>query len=211
MLWETRAKQQSLDFISSLKQLSFIPIADFLHVIKNFRSRVIFNIIYPLQSLNTQALTRSSLMRDIDTGSGTLTDLSSLGKMQDFYAIDLFSWGSFSQSFSEENWAAIYYMAPFAFMEEAILDPYLFVEDRKCFLEVAFYIPGAENDYMLNTKSDTGIHQTRSKTTIGLTIGTNAAHTRILNSIIALISALERDIENIGMSRLGSHLLENFL
>lgn len=44
---------------------------------------------------------------------------------------------------------------------------------------------------------------------LGVTIRTNAAHTRILNTIIALISVLERDFSAIEMNRL-THAREFF-
>lgn len=72
---------------------NFIPWADFLHVIKNFRSRVLYKIVYPLQSFKTHYLNRGLILKDIIVGEGTLIDLSSLGPIQDFYSIDLFSWG----------------------------------------------------------------------------------------------------------------------
>lgn len=71
MMWEARSTKESLSFISSLRNMSFISLADFLHVIKNFRSRVLFNIIYPLQSFKTQYLNNDLLLKDIIVGAGT--------------------------------------------------------------------------------------------------------------------------------------------
>lgn len=93
--------------------------ADFLHVIKNFRSRVLYKTIYPLQSFKKQYLNGGLILKDTIIGEGTLIDLNSLWQIQDFYSIDLFSWGSFTQAICSRNWAANDYMTPFAFIEEA--------------------------------------------------------------------------------------------
>ena len=188
--------RSNLSFSEMIKVLSeskliHIPISDFLHLLKIFRSNLVKYGI-EIDHKCSVAVTPDSL-QSFQLGKA-LTDKSTHGKMKDCYPLKIYSSKNNLKAINDKDWAFIFYSLPFNLMINSVCNPHLSHELRKYNLETCFYFV---LHYLYQFKSSVSPPITR----IGLI--------RMINSIVGISIALERyDFVQIG--HIGTHPLENY-
>ena len=115
--------------------LNAFPIADPLHALKIARSRVLTDVVYLTKDLSVSQSSFSLFMEEKwchDTGQ--------LTKMNDYYALSMFSPETFIKCWKAENIAAMIYLWPWLSLVLVIRVPYLSIECRRSLLHGAFNI-----------------------------------------------------------------------
>lgn len=104
-----------------------IPILDILHACKSSRTRLIngnvfFNKFIP-------PILQEEIQMILDLGS-TITDMSTIGKMKDFYAINLFKFENVFKSFESENHELTLYILIYTLVLESFRNPKINMQTR---------------------------------------------------------------------------------
>jgi hypothetical protein len=106
-----------------------IPVGDFLHMWKNFCNKVKNHPVTLCPESTDDLITCEDLRSMLDLGS-VLTDVTSIGKMRDSYALQLFSWLNCVKCVQNGNTAATMCLLPWTLQEEVIRSPALTRENR---------------------------------------------------------------------------------
>jgi hypothetical protein len=187
-----------------------IPVGDFLHLWKNYCSRV-KNHPVTLSPDSVQNAVKGDDLESLLKLGAALQDKSSIGKMRDSYALKLFSLENCLKCLNaddQEN--ELMYLLPWALQEEVIRSPTLSRQERLDKATLSFKL--LIHDYLLSFfPSAPGVSQRfNSETTVAVTFAETSQWYRILNTALALILFIVDGDENWSFSRLGTHCLENF-
>jgi hypothetical protein len=186
-----------------------IPVGDFLHMWKNFCNKVKNHPVTLCPESTDDLITCEDLRSMLDLGS-VLTDKTSIGKMRDSYALQLFSWLNCVKCVQNGNTAATMYLLPWTLQEEVIRSPELTREDR---LKKAILNFEVLNHYfdLAFLPSAAGVTQRYDdEVTEAVTFAENSVWPRILNNALVLIQFVMDAPPSWSFSRLGTHCLENF-
>ena len=114
-------------------------IGDMLHALKIARSRLLIGCI----TLNRTGIFHSfnaSSLEDILLLGSTLRDYSSISKMKDFYALDLFNFKNLEELFKKDLYYELLYLLPFTCWCEAATNANLSRDARVKLLKISFDI-----------------------------------------------------------------------
>ena len=183
----------------------FIPISDFLHIIKTARAHILNHAMRLGSNRTTLNLDRIKEILDI---GDALDDVSHWAKMSDVYAIALFQFVSFKKIRDKLGNDEDLFMAPFTFLNEAIRSTSLSKKERLVLIESAFHLFKWNLDMQIQNPSADwkGKYSEKCKGTL---LGTEIFLIRCINLCFGLTIALTRDID-IPLDRVGSHVLENY-
>ena len=115
--------------LQCVRQCTKPIIADFLHLLKNARSRIINNRV-SLSPCGADAFSAAELNDVLLLGS-SLTDYSTKGRMRDSYALEIFTLGNFSRLVSEKKHHMAFYLLPYCLWAEVFRNPYLSIQMRR--------------------------------------------------------------------------------
>ena len=176
-----------------------IPVSDWLHLMKNLRTRIIENTIILFDDSEIIDINTISQILDLDK-----TVKSSRGRatMRDDLAIKLINDENLSILAENNQFCCFALMLPFVLFTIVIQSENLSIEARKklCFLSHEIIIK--------LSKESKNLPQQKSVNTEKVGYLLNMMKIRVLNTIIAIAFALQDYSEHIMTSRLGTHIIE---
>ena len=169
----------------------FIPISDFLHIIKTARAHIL-NHAMRLSS-NRTTLNLDKIKETLNIGDA-LDDVSHWAKMSDVFAIALFQFVSFKKIRDKLGNDEDLFMAPFTFLNEAVRSTSLSKKERLVLIESAFHLFKWNIDMQNQNPSEEwkGKYSEKCKGTL---LGTEIFLIRCINLCFGLIIALTRDVD----------------
>jgi hypothetical protein len=201
-----RGLQAALEHI---RHQTRIPVGDFLHIWKSFCNKV-KNHPVTLNPESTETLVDLPQLQRILRLGSALTDCSSVGKMRDSYALQLFSLLNCAELIEANELSAMLYLLPWALQEEVIRSPMLNREDRLTKAILSFKILRHLFDLSLLPCAPRIGKRFRQGEMLATTFAEDAAWPTLLNTSITLIQFVMEADPTWSFSRLGTHCLENF-
>jgi hypothetical protein len=209
--WITAYIHQGLEpALAIIRSMPMIPVGDFLHLWKNYCSRV-KNHPVTLSPDSVQNAVNGDDLESLLKLGAALQDKSSIGKMRDSYALKLFSLENCLKCMdADDKEKELMYLLPWALQEEVIRSPTLSRQERLDKATLSFRL--LFHYYLLSFFPHApGVSQRfSSETTTAVTFAETSQWYRILNSSLALILFIVDGDKDWSFSRLGTHCLENF-
>ena len=176
--------------VSNLK-VKQIPISDFLHLFKIFRSNFVkYGVV--LENNNAAFIT-PEMLQNYDLGK-VLSDMTSHGKMKVNFPLELYSSDHIIQAINENNWNFVFYSLPFNLMINSVRNPFISHDLRMFNLETTYYFILHYFYQFSNSLSPPG---------------TRITVIRMLNTIVGITVALSK-YDFIKTGHIGTHPLENY-
>jgi hypothetical protein len=186
-----------------------IPVTDFLHLLKNFCNKVKNHPVTICPELPDDIITCEDLEWVLQLGNA-LNDRSSIGRMRDSYALQLFALKNCCDCMQKDNDIGLMYLLPWALQEEVIRSPTLSRPERleKALLSFDLLVHYFDLSFLPRRE---GVTQrfTKGRTAV-VTFAEDSAWPRILNFSLILIYFVLIAPPEWSFSRLGTHCLENF-
>jgi hypothetical protein len=186
-----------------------IPVGDFLHLVKTFLNKVKNHMVVMSPDCLQTAVDVKDLESLLHLGRA-LSDRSSVGRMRDSYALQLFSIPNCLRCLSAGQMNEFMFLLPWALQEEVIRAPELSRKERlmKAVLSLKLLLHYFDLSSLPRAK---GVTQRFSKAeTEAVTFAEDSVWPRILNSALALVLFVLQADEHWSFSRMGTHCLENF-
>lgn len=183
-------------------------ISDLLHCLKIARKRLLICDITLFSNRIDHTINSDNLESLLLVGQ-TLTDKSPLGKMKDFYVLNLFNFENLDKLFAKNCLYELLYCLPYACWAEAATNANLNRQNRIELLRIAFDILFEflkQNLYCTHSK---GITYNHPKNSMAILFADSNFLKRSLNSILGLAHILYF-YPDVGIDRIGTHVLENF-
>lgn len=192
-----------------------LPTLDILHACKSARTRLINGPVCLNKEIDPLSPEEISMILDIGT---TLTDLSSIGKMNDFYAINLFSLNNASKAFKSKNRQLFLYLLVYSFALEIFRNPYIYIETRKqlCYITILMFAKFYIQTPLITKKDDNcktpnaQITQNKSKDSNGVNFGSAKYLMKMIHTMLAVRYVLEHNPEYLALDRLTTNIIENY-
>jgi hypothetical protein len=190
-------------------QEEMIPVTDFLHLLKTFCNRVKNHPVAICPGLPGSILTCADLESVFGLGNA-LSDKSSIGRMRDSYALQLFALTNCCNCLEKDSDLGLMYLLPWALQEEVIRSPTLSRAERLEKALLSFHLLLHSFDLSFLPRSE-GVNQRfRQGRTAAVTFAEDSAWPRILNFSLILVHFIVIALPGWSFSRLGTHCLENF-
>ena len=139
--WPTFCRAGIEEALNRVKDCEKPVIADFLHLLKNARCRILNNRV-SLSPDGADSFSAEELNNVLALGR-SLTDRSSNGKMRDSYALELFTLDNFLRLVENGQLHAAFYILPYCLWCEVIRNPYICPQMRRdliaCILDIFAY------------------------------------------------------------------------
>lgn len=178
-------------------------ISDFLHLLKNARSRII-NCIVSISPDGSAAFNANDLNSVLNIGM-SLTDLSSTGKMKDLYPLQIFTIENYIKLINCRKFNMAFFILPYALWNNAIRNPGMSAQMRLDFLTCCIDIFSYHKINLQHLNQ--GVTQNRKKGAVQYFCSQKHVN-RALNTLIALIYEIRSYPDDIALERLGTHVLE---
>lgn len=190
-------------------------ISDLLHVVKRARSRYIDHKISILSACD-EATTNYEKVCEVLGINMALCDRSPLGRMRDFYPIELFTMRNVMCLLEAELFPDALYFTAFTLLLLAIRVPFWNMDLRLRMLNVAFLLMQemvAELDRVktLEGEDSPKITQRACASSDMVTFGERSMLNRILCTIISYCSAFQLSPKMLRTDALGTHIVEQFI
>ena len=186
-------------------------IADFLHLLKNARSRLL-NANVVINPTNTNdSVQYFELMKDPEIND-LIKDTSSLAKLRDELPKNLFCFTTMFRIIEKYSFSTFLYFFIYSLWNESIFNNYIGPQTRKYFLLITLDIFNRIKTFYESKTFDQNVFEKKSKDHPFVSMVTKDKIPRIINTLVAIIKEIEECIDdNLGLSRLGSHPIENFI
>lgn len=186
-----------IDYMQTYNKL--IPVTDWLHLLKNLRSRLIHQIIKI--SKNSELIDFSKICINLNLNQELYAQGSNYA-MRDDVALMIFSTLNIQNMVREKQWSFIVFLLPFVLTTNVIQSESLSIKARLNLLELSFSLLHLiENESQMFPKSPKKKEKPASYLTTPQFIRTK-------NTILGLGYALKYFSKNIKISSLGTHLIE---
>ena len=196
-----------------------LPILDILHACKSSRTRLINGNIFLNKFI--PPILQEEIQMILELGS-TITDMTSIGKMKDFYAINLFTFENVFKSFESENHGLTLYILIYTLVLESFRNPKINIQTRIDFCEasILFFFRFYKQINKISKKNKTEqfktqiqephITQNNTKNSDGVIFASEKYLIKIIHSLLALRFVLDHHLLFLGIDRVTSHVVENF-
>ena len=129
-----------------------------------------------------------------------------IAEMRDSYALEIFTLGNFSRLISQNKYHMAFYLLPYCLWSEVFRNPYLSVQlRRELLVRIAdvfalhlFVVNHLDGDLVSENKKP-GIPQYFCSSTHAV---------RVLNTVMQMLVEMDRNIDNLALDRLGTHVVE---
>jgi hypothetical protein len=195
--------------LAAIEKETRMPVSDFLHMWKNFCNKVKNHPVTLCPELDEDVITCEDLEALLELGNA-LSDKSSIGRMRDSYAVQLFSLINCSDCMEKDEDLALLYLLPWALQEEVIRSPHLLRRERLEKAVLSFFLLLHYFDLSFLPRAEGVTQRFNRKQTVAVTFAEDSVWPRILNNGLLLIDFVIRAPEGWSFSRLGTHCLENF-
>lgn len=191
-----------------LKDKKRLLIGDYLHIMKNQKSRFLKSDI-SLDQYGSVVFNLKDLINALGTDKVYLKDTSQLGSMRDGLALQLYDMNNILLLIQQKKFNLVMALLPLSLFQFAMRSNDLPIYWRVYSLILCFWL--CYNHYL--------IVKSRDKSNIGLTKRKNKKYCsyfslialkRLLNTLISIIIAFYNDYESLCLDRLGTHCLELF-
>lgn len=196
----------SVTIVDRTFNIGAYPVADPLHALKTARSRLLWHVVYltPTVSISTGELEWPH--------EKWFTDRTQLGKMNDFYAISMFSPETFIRCCQNRWFSMALYVWPWLALIMVIRLPFLSLDCRKSLLHSSFLM----FQHFLNEMTDGAFKETDiqiryRKGCLGVTFFETWYLTRVIHLILALYGELLEGGHHLRLAAFGSHVNENMI
>jgi hypothetical protein len=186
-----------------------IPAGDFLHLLKTFLNKVKNHLVVMSPDCLETSISVTDLESLLHLGRA-LSDKSSVGRMRDSYALQLFSISNCLKCLSAGHVNEFMFMLPWALQEEVIRAPELSRQERLMKAVFSFKLLMHYFDLSSIPRAPGVTQRFTREETIAVTFAEDSVWPRILNSALALILFILHAEEHWSFSRMGTHCLENF-
>ena len=204
-----------------------MAITDPLHYMKAARSRYINNVIVVTRADLTSTTNVAEAERVLKVGLA-LSDKSHLGKMRDFYPLELFTLKNVVKLLDKRLYADAFYFVPHALLLLVIRVPFFNMRFRMKLLSVTYSLfyevytdvssemseptatitESTESTPSAQPADPPKVHQRRFEPTDLVTFGESSTLMRMLCTIVSLGSAFVLQPENLRTDSLGTHIVE---
>ena len=201
---EAIGKHNNNNALRELAQHTQPIIGDFLHILKNARSRIIRNNVCLLPD-GSESFCGKDLNQMLNLGN-VLLDTTSKGKMRDSYALELFKLESFLQLVDTKNWHMAFYIMPYCLWQQIVRNPALALQTRRdlivCVIEIFSY------HLEVSTHLDLSVVSQNKQPGIPQYICSKKHAIRVLNTLMQLLIEIDNHIDSFAIDRFGTHTLE---
>ena len=190
-----------------------LPITDPLHYLKAARGRYIDkSIVITKGECGVQ--TNCGRAEEILQLGMPLRDKSKIGRMRDFYPIQLFTMENVARLLKEKLYADVFYLAPHTLLLLVLRVPFFKIEFRMKLLNASYLLfyemyndllPTEESDEQPNLPK---IPQRRVPDCPVITFAEASSLIRILCTIVAIASAMQLHPDDMRTDALGTHIVE---
>ena len=188
----------------SLSTYNTAIIADFLHLIKNARSRLLNNRV-SLSPDGEGAFSAKELNMVLQLGP-SLADYSAKGRMRDSYALELFTLNNFLRLMSRGKLQMAFYILPYCLWEQLLRNQHLSLQMRREFAVLIVEI-FAYHIEVLNNLDASSVSQNK-KDGIPQYFCSYKHATRVLNTLMQFLVETEQKVDNFALDRFGTHVVE---
>ena len=190
--------------VEAVSHYSMPVLSDFLHLLKNARSRVL-NCRVTMCPNGDASFDAQDLNAHLRLGLA-LTDYSVKGRMRDIYPLELFTLENFCALYDAGLIHMALYVLPYALWVHAIRNPEMSVAMRRQFLSHVVEI----FTYHLNVLGllDRKVVSENKKEGAVQYFCSRRHAVRVCNTVMVTLVELSRGIENLALDRLGTHATE---
>ena len=187
---------------------------DLLHLLKRARGRYLDHVITPSVT-NISETNYEKVMELLKLGP-VLADKSQLGRMRDFYPLEMFTMENVITLLKKELFADAFYFTPFALMVIVIRVPFFRQDFRLNLLEVAYLMVREVYDDILRTQYRKGDDLNREEKVVQrargdsdiVTFAECSALERMICTMCAYTAALQTHPTTLRTDALGTHIVE---
>jgi hypothetical protein len=198
--------------LSAFHQLPTRQIGDFLHFLKNARTRIDQRTIHCICSPLGSGVCLAELCR-IFGPARFLTDWSPLGRMRDSYPMSLFTIQNALFAGTCAGPDAFIYLLVYALWQESLLNKEIATSMRLFMLKVVFYFMYEMHSAIQHLRERRALRVTEKKTNLSsdVTFATVPRLKRMILTVLGQIDAIVSFPESLGLDRIGSHIEENYI
>jgi hypothetical protein len=195
-----------LGFLSEVKM---IPVSDYLHHGKNYLNKIKKHPVTMSPDSFDAVLDAENLESVLQLGPALL-DKSSVGRMRDSYALQLFSYANCLKCLESDYMNEVMYLIPWAIQEEVVRNPALSRDERLMKAILSFKLLLHYFDLSCLPGQDGISQRDAAGQTEVVTFAPDALWPRILNCALVLIQFVFAAEEHCSFSRVGIHCPETF-
>ena len=179
-------------------------ISDFLHLMKNARSRILNNRVTMCPSW-IGSFTAEELNSRLNLGLA-LTDYTAKGRMRDIYPLEIFNLEHFHTLYDTGDLHMAFYILPYCLWVHAVRNPSISTEMRRQLLNQVVMIFLHHMNSL--TSLDTTVVSENKKDNLVQYFCSRKHGMRVCNTVMVLLSEISRNPNNLALDRLGTHVLE---
>lgn len=191
--------------LKSIKKCENRVVSDFLHLLKNARSRMI-NGRVSLFGTGICPFKAADMNEKLALGAA-LTDNTSKGRMRDSYALQIFTLENFLRLVNSQAIHMAFYILPYALWNSVVNNAEMSCQMRREFLVTCLEIFTMYMTRMRDVDSSVVSINKNNGELIQFACSENHAR-RALNTLIVLLMEIERHPDDLALDRLGTHPLE---
>ena len=191
------------DFMKYVDEYSEpIPISDWLHLLKNFRSRLVSAIIHAFNGAEGISI---NSFKDMPNLKNATEKTGPYDSMRDDYALVICSLTTIMSAIENHEYSKAITILPHTLMNVVLLSHSLSKESRILLIQKSLEITK-----FLYEQSKLHYKSYKSKRNLDVCLLNNSSYYRIISTMVAFAHALCFYSENLSMDRLGTHLIEFF-
>ena len=180
-----------------------IYVADFLHLLKNARSRIL-NCTISISPDGCGAFNAVDLNNALNLGV-SLTDKTTHGKMKDIYPLQIFTLENFLKLIELRKFNMAFFVLPYALWVQVIRNPSMTAQMRLDFLACCLDIFSYHKLNLQHLKP--GVTQSKKNGAIQYFCSEKHVN-RVLNTLMALVYEIRNYSDDTALDRIGTHVLE---
>ena len=186
-----------------------LPITDPLHYLKAARGRYVDKSIV-ISKGDCSVKTNCDRAEEVLQLGMAIRDKSKLGRMRDFYPLQLFTIQNVAKLLKKKLYADAFYLAPHALLLLVLRVPFFEKNFRLKLLNVCYLLfSEMYNDLLPDSESELSkIPQRRVRNCPVITFAETVSLKRILCTIVAIASALQLHSDELRTDALGTHIVE---
>lgn len=194
--------------IYKMKDILNLALADYLHMMKNQKSRFLKNVI-SLDKSGTKTFSISDLLHELGFDKTYLNDQTQLGAMRDGLALQLFDMNNIKQLFEKGKYTLVMGLLPLSLVNFSMRSTSLPINSRVHALLLCFWLCSMHLK-IIKSRDKSLIGLTKNKNKKFVTFLSIIALKRLMNTLLSIIIALCSGYDSLCLDRLGTHCIELF-
>ena len=188
----------------------FLPILDILHSAKSGRNNVMNNDIK--LGDNTNIINRQALSEYLELKYDILKDITSIGRMNDEYPLNLFTFENAKIEFDKNQNSSSFYIIVYALILEIFRNPFIDIRSRLNLSKLSLFLLLLLYDGSYKLPSDTLLKKNKDSEKNCVWFDERIGIIQLINTMISVCICFNNDKTSyyLGMERLSSHCEEQF-